>query len=739
MRTTFFVVALLLATQAVAQAPDPSTGQINGRKAVVVMPVSNVERTPQGPRFAKFLSPEDCEAHLTPVTNLEEELTFPCGKWFLPPAEGRYRFWLEMPDLISEGFGLLNWEDEPFAGRGATSAMSVEPAGTIAISPSVRLEQGQSFRFVPLRAVKNGVLLPSFDRRVSADLARKGAALAVGPALSGIFDSKTDEVIALARPAEITAGKTTYVSPAPPAKGSDVFVALGRPLPGTLGTHEVDVGLKIEGKVRKPDAYVASQTWVFAAWYGVEAREATLTAASPVLQLAPTLVKLKPGKVSTVRAKLSQRPAVGVSIGGPEEMLRERKMALELRTYPARDLVQKIDARVNADFHFDALASGKYEVLLLVDDWEFREKVELTDADEQVVFTLSPVVVSGVVYLGRDAAPGAEVAFDIGRAMIPAKADAQGRYETIFWKPGEYMAQIKIPERPGEPFLDGWFDIRETQTLDFHVPNTQFAVNVRDAATGKPIAGAKVLAGSLAERPNGEWRSAQTAITNAEGRAFLPPMRPGEMTIRAKANGYFDSDVKRDVVMRDDARGEFEIPLRALGETVAVKIRNPDGTPAASAGVWAVRTTGGYEPPLWQGVADADGAVAVPRTVRSAFFLIRPRDAAAAVRRLDRDDEVTWSLSPAAPLTLQVGRRALIAVWIDDVRVAGHPLRLLTDAYGATDNDGLWSTASLPVQPLRVLAWRTASAAAVESGAYDLAATRLAYPWPRVVELNPVD
>jgi hypothetical protein len=78
-------------------------------------------------------------------------------------------------------------------------------------------------------------------------------------------------------------------------------------------------------------------------------------------------------------------------------------------------------------------------------------------------------------------------------------------------------------------------------------------------------------------------------------------------------------------------------------------------------------------------------------------------------------------------------------VWIDDVRVTGGPLHLLTNAFEATDDEGLWSSVSLPVRSTRVLAFRGASAMAVESGGYDAAATQLEYPWPRVVELRPVD
>jgi Carboxypeptidase regulatory-like domain len=720
--------------------PDLSKGQINGRVATMAFPITRVESASGGAGHDRFLSVENCLVHLGPFTAPDDELLYPCGKWFQPPAEGSYRVWLEMPGLISEGHSVLMWEDEPFTGRGLALAMGVEPAGTIALAPTVPIGNEQSFRFVLLRGVHKGKLRPAFDRRLSGDRARKGAAVATGSVLAGIFDRKTDDAIALARPVEVRAGKTSFATPAPPAKGSDVLVVLGRPAPAVAADPEVNVVLQVDGNARRPDAFSASASNLFAVWYGVEGRSATLVAESSAVQLPPTVLRLTPGKVTTLRARLNGRPRVRASISGPEDRLRGSRLALELRTDPANELLQKLDARVNGEFQFDAVAPGAYKVVLLVDDWEFRKRVTLTDdGDEDVAFALSPLVVSGVVYHGRDPAPLAEVAFDIGRTWMRVKADDGGRYEAIFWKPDEYIAQIDVPERNGPPFLDGGFDIQESRTIDFHVPNTRFAVNVRDAVTGKPIAGARVIAGSIYERSGGPGRSSQTAITDADGRAMLPPLRPGEMSIRAQADGYLDSDTQRDVVTRNDARGDFTISLRPVGETISATIRNPDGTPASAAQVWAVGATGGHQPPLWSGAADANGVIAIPRAVRNATFLIRPRDAAVAVRRLEREDEVTWSLVPAARLTVHAARRSRIAVWIDDVRLTGRPLGLLTGAFEATDNEGVWSSASLPVRSLRVLAWRTASVAAVESGSYDLAATPLAYPWPRVVELQPVD
>lgn len=630
----------------------------------------------------------------------------------------------------------MTWENEPFNGKGLAMAMGMEPAGRIALAQEIRLVEGQNFRTVYLRSDKHRVRR-AFDRRVAAATAATGIAVAAGPVIAGIFDRKTDDAIALARPVDVKTGSTARVAPAPPKKGTDVLVVLARPTPAPLGKHEVTLSLQVDGKTNKPDVVLPAAANIFAVWYGVEGAEATLLVDAPTAQLPPTPLKLEPGKVVTLRTKLSNRSSIAVSVGGPEDVLRDKQLTLQLRR--DADTLQKIDASPNKELRFDGLTAGTYHVDLRVDDWVLGQRVELRpDADENVLFTLTPIVVTGVVYHGRDPAPRADVAFDVGRSWVRTRTDEQGRYEQIFWEPGDYLAEIRIRDVP--PFWDAGFTIRHSQTLDFHVPNTRFVVQVRDAATGKAIAGASVVAASIFEgRQSGESRVAQTVTTDESGRAALPPMRPGEMIIRARADGYFESDATRQMVSQPDAKGEFEIALRPVGDTIRVTLRNPDGSPASNAKLWAVRSPGGHEAPLWNGVTDESGTVAVPRAVRSAFLLIRPQNAAVTVRRLETTDDIVWSLSPAVPLTLHAGRRTRIAVWIDDVRLSGTPLALLVGSVEATDDDGNWSAPALPARPLRVLAWRRASPAAIQSGAFDAAATQLPYPWARLVELQPVD
>ena len=704
--------------------------------------LSNVEDVPgPGARFDRILDLPDCEVHLGPFEDLEHELIYPCAKWFNPPA-GQYRIWIEAPDLISEGFGRLTWEDEPFAGQGLSMGMGLLPAGRVALGKSASIPQNASFRLVHLRASHKGKLRRLFDRRSTVELARKGVPILVGPVLTGIFDRKTGDAIALARPVEVSPGKTIFVEPALPMKGSDVLAILTRPSDANPDQADVALHLDIAGKRKVPDAIVAGTDRVIAVWYGLEGRTATLSADSKTLRLSPVALSLRPGSVTTHRGQLARLPSVGISIHGPEDVLRDTEMWAELRLSHASTPLQRIEVVPNRDDRFDSVPAEQVDVVLVVGAWEFRRSLDLTSGrDDAIVFELAPLLISGTVFHGRDPAPAAEVAFQADRDWVRTTTDDAGRYETIVWHRDSYLAEVKVTPGADLPFVDGPLDIGQSRTIDFHVPRTRFEVTVLDALSRQPVADARVTAASVFAKETGEHNVVQTATTDHRGRAALPPMRAGTMVLRARADGYFDSEPTRDVVERIDQEGSYEIALRPVVKSIRVVVEESDGRPAAGAQVWAVSSPSGHQPPLWRGNADDDGILEVPLDLRNAAFLLRAQRSACAVRRL-RDGEVSpvWVLRPAAaPLNIRISRKSRVAVWIDGERVSGVPLAFLSGSVEGTDQDGMWSTALLPPEPVRILAWRTIPDAAIESGAYDVVATTLHYPWPSLLELKPVD
>lgn len=711
--TVAFVVASVLAAEKGVPPPDKSKGEIDGKMAVYFMPLAGVE----GTNFDHILPGDGCEVRLASTQDLERELVYDCSTWFLPP-EGNWRVWLEAPASTSEGHGVLMWEHEPFRGYGQVAGFGMEPAGRVALAPSVAVPAGASFRLVHLRTETKGQWRSMFDRRAVGNRVRTGVAMPVGSVLTGLFDAKSGDAIALAKPVNVEVGKTVFATPAPPKKGSDVMVVLTRPREAKAEKNDLSLSLD----QRAPDVVVAAKDRIIAVWYAVDARKVTLHTTSKTLRFDPVELTLNPGKVTTHRAKLALLPSITLNIHTPVE----REMRAELRRVHTSAALQQFDVKPNREYRFESVPAEPLEVALTFGPWQFKKQVDLAaGADESVIFDLNPMTVTGTVFHGRDPAPKATIDFHADKGVERVIADEAGRYEAILWRRDDYVAEVKVP-KVSMAFAEGPFEVTRSTELDFRVPNTNFEVDVKDAVTGKPIGGASVFAASVSKHGEGERNVVQTAISDERGRAILPPLREGSLQVRARKDGYHDSEPTKDLVASVDDEGHYEILLKPVGETIRVNV-------AAGAEVWAVASTTGYEQPLWRGAADQNGRIDIPQRVKDAVFLVRAEGFAPAIRKIAEE----WTLTNAtAPLTLKLDRQSRLALWIDGMRVSGAALIFLTRSLDATQSNGIWTAAALPAQPLRVLAWRKA---AIESGAFDAVAETLNYPWPPVVEIRSVD
>src|SRR5207237_4586602 len=186
----------------------------------------------------------------------------------------------------------------------------------------------------------------------------------------------------------------------------------------------------------------------------------------------------------------------------------------------------------------------------------------------------------------------------------------------------------------------------------------------------------------------------------------------------------------------------IEVRLRAVGETSRLHLRTTTGHPIKDAEVWAVAATTGIRPPLWRGTSDSEGVIAVPRSVDGSTLLIRSRNAASAVRPFHAtagEEEIVMNAA-APPLRVSVGTPdTRIAIWIDGVRIAGPAVTFLTWSSEVSDSAGFWSAANLPPQPMRLLAWRRVPETEIVTGMRDVSAETIAYPWPAVVRVTPLD
>ncbi len=214
------LAALLLPTLLLAKAPqlpDPTSGVINGRVAILV--------APGAPGPAGRLEPIDssgCSVRLYSLQDLRTR-TYKCGAWFQPPTAGRYLHWLEQGSSISVQ-SLVRYRAETFTGRGLSVLTPMTPAGQVRIDSRVTLNPGDTLRVVSLA---NEDALRPFTRRLDDAEGREPVLAPAGPFIAGAFTREGD-ALALSRPATVTHRDITTVSIRRPPDGSDLLVTLTR-------------------------------------------------------------------------------------------------------------------------------------------------------------------------------------------------------------------------------------------------------------------------------------------------------------------------------------------------------------------------------------------------------------------------------------------------------------------------------------------------------------------------------
>lgn len=722
--------------------PDLKDGQINGTVAVLFWPASNTDHG----KIETLLPVDDCQVVLAPWTDFAAEQRYRCGIWFQPP-EGRYRAWLEKGnDRITPTSATFNYAPAPFQGRGQGVVMPLHPGGRVALAQDVTLSADAELSLINFDSCCTPPKLGSpFTRRAIASTPslRSGLSMPIGNVFAGIFDRKTREAIAIARPVRVDAGKVATVAPRLPAAGTaDVFVSLGRP--DVRASRDVDVvELTLDGK--KPEMLFDGSDRIYSAWFGVKNGTAQLSVASKVLRLPTRTLKLTPGRVVTVREELQKLPSVAVSLLTPPTAFDGQTLRVDV-LHPSRvEPFRGTPIIPGEEVLLESLPAEPLDIVLSVGPWRFRERVDLTPGvNEKVIFDLHPIVVSGEVFYGRERAAKAEVAFEADDGFVKVTSDRDGRYRITLWHGNDaWLAQVTIPERPGPPFVEGFLQINESRTLDFTVPRTEYTVHVVDAGSGRGIAGAAISATNIFTRePEEDVTLLQRATTDGDGVAHLAPLRPGKLEIRASAAGYRESDVVDGGRVQDiESRRKLEVRLESVGETVAIRLRTDDGKPVSAAELWAVGTTHGIQRPLWRGQSNADGVANVPRNVDGATLLIRSPITASAIRPFHADSpDRDIVLQPGAPpIHVDAVPRTRIALWIDGVRVSGPAVTFLGWSSEASDAEGNWSAKNLPRQPLRVLAWRRTPEREIVAGLRDASSTTIPYPWPSTVTLRPFE
>lgn len=412
---------------------DPFTGEIAGKVAVVVYPV-----TYSNSKVDEILNPAGFEAHLTQHDDHPElELIYPCGAWFQPPARHRYRVWVEGNGLMSPYSSMLIYGGGVFKGRGLSAALPVVEAGRVVLPGDLEGSDNLELRLLRADHLEGNLVRWELSRRRSTTQIDGGLLMPRGPAIGGLWDRRRQSYVALSRPFEVKPGKTVEVPLERPEDVAHLVVQVQRrsAVPSVDDDdYDVEFTLARPGIAIAPDLKIPTATAVYALWYDIEPGPAELQAGSKSDFLDPQSVELLPGMIERVSGILKERPALDVEIELPAAMEDDDELSVELRRLPDEEKVAgHILAHGVRFVRFEKLAPALFEIVLQSSVGSFSRQVDLSDGKDGFVL-LAPelIVLSGTVFRGSDGHPARLSLHTVGRTTAEAHADDRGAYGPEF-------------------------------------------------------------------------------------------------------------------------------------------------------------------------------------------------------------------------------------------------------------------------------------------------------------------
>lgn len=724
---------------------------IDGTHAMAVMPVVR-----SGGKIEGYLPPEGFEARLVNRNHPEEELVFPAGTWFLPPP-GFYHVWAEGNWWISPSPSRLSY--------GGSTEMVVTPGmvpgGKVGLRPGSEEAGGELI----LWTASSGNGIPGIPfvmkRRRAVSEVGEGVMLPEGVALAALWSRDQERFLALSRPFEVRFEKIVQAPLETPESTAHLFVELGRnrDRPPGQPPQRIAPHLRQGGRERAPDFTLPTAFRTYAVWYDVEPGAAVVRADSPGSVLVPEEVVLEAGRVHHRRLEMMPRRILDVDVEVPSPLDREA-LELSVEAMPAGTALA--EARLDpgsTEHRFDGLPPVVARVTLRTSVGSFAREVDLREQRTSYL-TLAPELLSlwGRVELGDEGHEATISLRTVGGETVRAETDPQGFYEVAVLEPVRSVEVVLI-ESEAAPYADFFSPpIRENRELSFRLLDVENRVEVRDARTGEPIAGAQVTArNEYEEHDEALERAVEKAVvqrveTDAEGVALLPPLRSGWVEVEGKADGYLPvaEPVRREVTDPSEDL-EVQLALEPVSESTEVRLRLPDGGPAAGAEVMLAGSAAG-ETVLFTGSADSEGTVRVPGGPAGSVLLARHAGAGGGVRGWPPragEGRVDWSLPKAAPSALSVEVRspsgeqavgqARLALWVDGYRLSGIGLAWLTRSRPHSGPNGFWVGQNLPPRPVSVVAWRRGLTGQALAGELDTLATEIPYPWPSPAVVHAVE
>jgi len=329
-----------------------------------------------------------------------------------------------------------------------------------------------------------------------------------------------------------------------------------------------------------------------------------------------------------------------------------------------RLVAQKSGAGKNMDFRFDALAEGRYAVIVEGQSPQQRSISYLTlDREEkkEQAIRLHDIRLRGVVTLGDLPLAKANLTFSTDQALWSGDVhtDANGEYSVKLWQAGTWALTIDVPAER-EPF----FTMRQLsddpdQSWDVAIPTRAITGRVFDRRTLEAIAGAEVVDVAA---PKSAGKTVST--TDQDGRFRLSMLQAGTHTIRVQSDGFLSSEPISVQLSEGDAQRDLPIALDR-GIRVFFRVANSAGEPAPNVTVYDWVGPLGLEnrAPYW---SDAWGLVSVPlrQGEQKPIFVIDQSGSFSVVladsaTKTSAETPIKITLpSPVAALTLLAGTKS---------------------------------------------------------------------------------
>lgn len=669
---------------------------------------------------------------------LGENLTLPAGQYLVRREEE----WAISPYSFLQGNGIVGEQREqyqralyPVVGGGRVSIpdylrsadlqLRVLPLGDYRDNRAEGARRWDLFIHRPTQETGEGILVPA------------------GRSIALLWHTREKRYVAFTKPFAVREREVVEAQFVVPQSAA-LFLDVARRYPYDRENDAVGVWFEAAQETQKPEVVVETAERVYAFWPVLEKTRGVVRADTKD-QYLRELVALENGGIAAVSNQLAEKARLKVRIAMPSGLAAES--AVELRTAPLGEVVERKVVPKSGTVEFDDLWAGSFDVVLVTSRGRVTRPVELNPgAEGEVSFTVGDLRLWGKVAVGGETLATTIRFTTIAGDVSEVLTDEDGRYDTRLVEPAG-MVQVELPQ--GAPFIDFLRPpIRESRELDFDLPGGAYVVRVKNRASGEAVVSAAVTVRNAytIEVDGGEPKQrvvAQTVAADEKGVARLAPPRPGSLSVTALAPGFRPLAQPLESTIDEDAEGaEILVELEPRGEHVRVHLRLASGSAASLADIRFWEDGQSLLEPLQ---ADSKGDFDLPRGATGTVMVRHPQAAFLVARWEAGDaDDVEWALPapPADPLQVRVVDaagdpvpQAELAVWSGGSWLSGDVLGFLTNGSARTDSQGYWISSAVPPTLVGVLAWRASDRAAGQGGSFDEQAVPVPYPRVAVVHV----